>query len=180
MSTHKYPVSSLRSDYLRACAGIVFTSLMLVGASSIPVVSLIVGSILFLFVGFGFQTWNRHLTTIRIDGDGLNVYGLRRRKIQWQQLTGAKLRFFTMKRDRNSGWMELTLLTENGKYKIDSSIQGFNKIAQAVVHSAEANNVVIDKTSVENFNGIGIQTKSSGLPEAAKRFDKFDPWQNNM
>ena len=180
MKEYRYPVSALRGDYLRALAGMLFTGLLLFGASSVPTVFVIVASIFLLFAGFGLQTWLRHMTMIGIEQDGMRIYGIRRRKITWQDLNGTKLKFFTMKRDRDSGWMELTLLTSRGKVKIDSSIDGFNEIAKSVAHAVESREIKIDETSVENFNAIDIQTKSPGLPDAAKRFDKIKPWQNDV
>ena len=58
--------------------------------------------------------------------------------------------------------------------------EGFNDIAAAVAKKSRRKGVVIDENSVENFNALGIQTKSPGLSEAAKKFDKVKPWQDNM
>ena len=71
--------------------------------------------------------------------------------------------------------MELTLFKGKAKTKIDSRLEGFNDIAAAVAKRVEEKGVVIDENSVENFNALGIQTKSPGLPEAAKKFDKVKP-----
>ena len=178
MNGYRYPVSALRGDYLRAGTGMVFSGLFLYGASSVPVMFVIVISVFLLFAGYGVKTWSRHMTMIQLEEEGLRVFGLRRRTINWEDIEGAKLRFFTVKRDRDAGWMELTLTTTVGKFKIESDIDGFNEIAGAVARALEANAVVFDANSVENFNAIGIETNSPGLPEAAKRFDKFKPWQD--
>lgn len=179
MNGYRYPVSSLRGDYFQAGIGMSITGLLLIGASSVPVMFVIIGSLFALFAGFGIKTWSKHMTLIQIEPDGLQIFGLRRRQVSWEDLSGAKLRFFTVKRDRDAGWMELTLFTDKGKVKIESSIDGFNEIAASVAKTVESKNVVIDETSVENFNAIGIATKSPGLPEAAKRFDKVKPWQDH-
>jgi len=178
MKGYRYPVSALRGNYLRAGAGMVFSGLFLYGAISIPVAFAIVGSIFLLFAGFGFKTWSQHMTMIQLDENGLQIFGLRRRQISWEELIGTKLRFFTVKRDRDAGWMELTLMTASSKFKIESDLVGFNDIAVAVVKAIEAKGIVIDENSVENFNSLGITTNSPGLPEAAKRFDKIKPLQD--
>ena len=180
MQRYRYSLSSLRGDYVRAGLGMLFTGLMLIGAISIPVMFFIIATIFLLFVGFGFQTWLRHMTMVCIESDGINIYGIRRRKIFWENLNGTKLRFFSTKRDRDSGWMELTLLTSSGKFKIDSSIDGFNEIAESVAKNLDHRNIKIDATSVENFNAIGVLTNSPGLPEAVKRLDKVKPWKNEI
>ena len=59
MNGHRYPVSALRGDYLRAGTGMVFSGLFLYGASSVPVMFVIVGSVFLLFAGFGVKTWSR-------------------------------------------------------------------------------------------------------------------------
>ena len=180
MDGYRYPITELRGDYFRAGAGMVFFGVLLIGASSIPFWFVVIGSIFLLFLGFGVQTWSRHMTQIQIEPDGLRFYGLRRHEISWDDLTSAKLRFFTVKRDRDAGWMELTLFKGKAKTKIDSRLEGFNDIAAAVAKRVEEKGVVIDENSVENFNALGIQTKSPGLPDAAKKFDKVKPWQDNM
>ena len=178
MKGYRYPVSALRGNYLRAGTGMVFSGLFLYGASSVPVVFVIVASIFLLFAGYGIKTWSQHMTVIHLDQDGLRIFGLRRRQISWDDLTGTKLRFFTVKRDRDAGWMELTLLTAANKFKIESDLKGFNDIAAAVAQAIEAKGIVIDETSVENFNSLGITTNSPGLPEAVKRLDKIKPLQD--
>jgi len=180
MNGYRYPIASLRGDYLRAAAGMLFTGMMLIGASSVPVMFFLIGAIFLLFLVFAIQTWSRHATVIEIGQEGIRFYGLIRRSITWDEMTGAKLRFFTVKRTRDSGWMELTLFKGKKKAKIDSSIEGFNEIAAAVAEKAESKGIRIDENSVENFNSLGIQTKSPGLPEAAKKFDKMKPWEHDM
>ena len=180
MQGYRYSLSSLRGDYVRAGLGMLFTGLMLIGAISVPVMFFIISTIFILFAGFGVQTWLRHLTMVCIETDGINIYGIRRRQISWENLKGTKLRFFSTKRDRDTGWMELTLLTSSGKFKIDSSIDGFNGIAKAVAKNLDGRNIKIDPTSVENFNAIGVATHSPGLPEAVKRLDKVKPWKNEI
>ena len=180
MDGYRYPISELRGDYIRAVAGMLFFGMFLFSASSVPVMFFIIGSIFLLFLGFAVQTWSRHSTVIRIEPHGLRFYSLRRREIAWDDLSSAKLRFFTVKRDRDAGWMELTLFKGKNKTKIDSRLEGFNDIAAAVANKIEEKGVTIDENSVENFNALGIITKSPGLPEAAKKFDKVKPWQDNI
>ena len=180
MDGYRYPISELRGDYIRAVAGMLFFGMFLFSASSVPVMFFIIGSIFLLFLGFAVQTWSRHSTVIRIEPHGLRFYGLRHREIAWDDLSSAKLRFFTVKRDRDAGWMELTLFKGKNKTKIDSRLEGFNDIAAAVANKIEEKGVTIDENSVENFNALGIITKSPGLPEAAKKFDKAKPWQDNI
>ncbi|MGB0551030.1 MAG: hypothetical protein ACPGQV_00410 [Alphaproteobacteria bacterium] len=180
MTGYRYPLASLRGDYIQAGVGTTITGALMISAFSTPVMFFFIGPLFALFAGFGVKTWLKHLTMIEIEPDGLKIYGLRRRRVDWSSVTGAKLRFFTIKRDRDAGWMELTLLTNSRKIKIESTIDGFNEIAEAVARIVESKDIKIDVTSVENFNAIGIQTKSPGLPEAAKKFDKIKPWQDDM
>ena len=180
MSGFRYPVASLRGDYIQAAVGTTITGALMISAFSVPVMFFFIGPLFVLFFGFGLKTWSKHLTMIEIEPSGLQIFGFRRRHVDWNSVTGAKLRFFTIKRDRDAGWMELTLLTDSRKIKIESTIDGFNEIAEAVARIVESKDIKIDETSVENFNAIGIQTKSPGLPEAAKKFDKIKPWQDDM
>ena len=181
MNGYRYPVAALRGDYIRAGIGSVIMGGMMIGAFGVPVMFFIIGSLFLLFFGFGLQTFARHMTMFELEPDGLKVYGLRRKKLLWDELTGARLRFFSVRRERSSGWMELKLTSSgSGKLRIDSALEGFNDIAAAVASAVEAKGIKIDETSVENFRAIGVQTVSPGLPEAAKRFDKERPWQQDI
>ena len=71
MDGYRYPITELRGDYFRAGAGMVFFGVLLIGASSIPFWFVVIGSIFLLFLGFGVQTWSRHMTLIQIEPDGL-------------------------------------------------------------------------------------------------------------
>lgn len=180
MTGYRYPVAALRGDYIRAGIGTLFMGGLMVGAHAVPVMAVLVGGLFLVFLGFGLQTFARHMTMLDIEPEGLRIYGLRRRLLRWDELTGVRLRFFSVKRERSSGWMELTLTAKGGKQRIDSSLDGFSDIARAVAEAVEGKGITIDETSVENFRALGIQTASPGLPEAAKRFDKERPWQQDI
>jgi hypothetical protein len=180
MKRYRYPTSALRGDYIRAGIGVLVTGGMLIGASAVPVMFVLIGAIFLLFLGFGLQTWSRHMSMFEIMPDGLMVYGLRRKKLAWSDLQGARLRFFTTKKDRDAGWMELTILSESGKTRIDSNIEGFKEILSAVAKQTESRGLPLDENSVENLRSLGIETKSPGLPDAAKKWDKSRPWDDEL
>ena len=163
MSGYRYPIKSLGGDYMRAGLGMAVIALPLIGASSVPVVFVILVALFLMFLGFGLQTLSRHMTMITLEPDRLLVFGLRRKQIKWEEIVGVGLKYYSTKKDRGSGWMELTVKTPSSQTKIDSSLDGFNEIAAKVAGVAEENGTKIDEDSIENFAAIGVELRHGEL-----------------
>ena len=159
MSGYRYPIKSLRGDYIRAGLGMAVTALPLIGASSVPFVFVILVALFLMFLGFSLQTLSRHMTMIMLEPDKLMVFGPRRKRIKWEEIVGVGLKYYSTKKDRSSGWMELTVKTPSSQTKIDSSLDGFNEIAAKVAGAAEENGTKIDEDSIENFAALGIRLR---------------------
>lgn len=163
MSDHRYPLESLTGDYLRAAAGILFCGgpLLLVDVGFWPL--LILGGLTVLFAYFAWRTWQRHTTLLTIDDTGLATRSIapphfpwQKADLPWPDLKRYKLSYFSTKRDRTGGWMQLTLHGKGRKFQIDSAIEGFDEVARHAFKAARHNGVSLSDTTLGNLGAIGI------------------------
>ena len=164
MSEHRYPMDSLTGDYLRTAAGVVFCGgpLILVDVGFWPLI--ILGGLTALFTYFGWRTWLRHTTLLTIDDTGLATRSVKQPHVPWQaaalpwpDLQRYKLSYFSTKRDKTGGWMQLTLRGNGRKFQIDSAIDGFDEVARQAFQAARRNGVQFSETTVGNLGAIGIE-----------------------
>lgn len=158
MSTHRYPNRVIMTDYLRAGIGAL---LSLVPLAAVPIAS-IAGTVLsflaVLFVFFGGRTWVRSRTVAELFDEGLDVAALRVKTILWRDITSLELRYFATKRDRSQGWMQLTLRSATTTLRLESSLDGFDRITRAAAHAAIQNHLSLSPSTIENLRSLDLPT----------------------
>ena len=82
--------------------------------------------------------------------------GLLRRHLPWDRLTRCTLGYYSTRRNRDRGWMQLTLKVGRRNLRIDSQIEGFELIVRRAVHAAAARGIAFDHTTQENLRALGI------------------------
>lgn len=152
----QYPLSSLYGDYIRAAIGVGFCSLPLSFVNDSPVLLTILTAVLLLFVGFGAKTALRHLTVIETDDEGIIANGPLGRRIAWRDIDKVALKFYSTQRDTKEGWMQLTLYGATKKMTIESTLNGFDEVADSVIQAGFRNNAQMDETTMENVTAMGI------------------------
>lgn len=155
-SQHFYPPEALRGDYLRAFAGAAFCGFPFLLTPMHAIAVAILGSLTLLFTVHGGRTLLRRLETVVIDDTGLTAGVLYRRHVAWRDLDHVKLRYFSTRRDRSAGWMQLGLRGKGVRVGIDSEIDGFVDICRSVRDAARANGLDLGETTIRNFMAIGI------------------------
>jgi AcrR family transcriptional regulator len=93
-------------------------------------VTLALAAIGLLFVVFGLRTALRHATEIVIDDQGIAAMGPLSRRIEWKAIQRVKLSYYATRRDRQGGWMHMTLRGQGGTIRLDSALEGFDDIAR--------------------------------------------------
>lgn len=166
MSEHRYDVRVLTGDYIRAGGGVLLTwgPLMIVEAA--PVMVYILGALGGVFAVFGIRTLIRQMTTIEVSETGIRAKGPTGKAVSWDGLNAMKLAYYSTRRDRQRGWMHLTLRGDAGKISVDSSIDGFDAVAQAALDAALAHKLVLSDVTRANFEALGISPETSGLPDS--------------
>ena len=158
MTDFKYPIGSLRGDYLRAAIGLFVTVGLLVAATKITIFQYLFAAGAIRFLGFFLRTAQRHLTVFRITTGALYAKGPFGKTIQLSAVTDIRLRYFSTMKDRNGkgGWFELTLKSSTNKISIDSTITGFEQIMRTCINIIHENKLNLSETTVENFSSAGF------------------------
>ena len=155
-SSHRYPARAVLLDYLYSGLGILLTLGPLGLAASAGPAAWFLGGLAALFAVYGVRTVLRHRTCLRVSEEGLVVEGLLRRHLRWDRLTRCTLGYYATRRHRDRGWMQLTLKAGGPRLRIDSQIEGFDRIVRRAVHAAAGCGIALDHTTQENLRALGI------------------------
>lgn len=170
MSVHRYDKHSVRADLRRAATGLILTvaPILLLGDSIVA--SAILGVLALLFLAFGLRTALRGMALVHVTEHGLSfdslgarvprLPGLAPRTIAWRDIRKVGLRFFSLKRDRSEGWMELSLGDGRQSLRLDSTLDGFKDIVARAAAAARANGVALSDSTQANLAALGIRAAS--------------------
>ena len=156
VSRHRYPPRAVMLDYLYSGLGLLFTLGPLGLAASGGPAAWVLGALAALFAVYGIRTMLRHRTWLGVSEDGITVHGLVRRHLPWEQLTRCTLGYYSTRRKRDRGWMQLTLKAGRRSLRIDSQIEGFNTIVRRAARASTARGIALDHTTRENLRALEI------------------------
>lgn len=166
MTAHRYAMSELGSDYARGGAGLALTALPLAFLPMHWIVAVLFAIATLIFLAFLLRTWLRHRSVVETSDDGIVAHGPLGARIAWRDLSAFRLRYFSVRRDRQRGWMQLQLRGGSGRgLKIESTISGFEEIVTLAHDAALANRLAVDDTSQANLMSLGVVAPKSGLAE---------------
>ena len=155
MTQHRYPIKSLILDYLRAGVGLSLTAGPLIITDIFTITAYILLFLALLFTVFAIRTVLRQITTVALTSSGVESTGLFRAKLDWCRLERVRLRYYTTRRDRRNGWMQLSLMgPRTRQIKLDSSLEGFEDIALAAAREARNRGIVLDSTTTDNLYAL--------------------------
>ena len=153
--TYRYPWRAMLPDYARACVGMGCTLIPLLfmdAAGAVAVVLLFLGLI---FALFALQAVLRQATRIAV-----NEREIRARPLgpclAWDALSGLKLAYFSVRRDRSGGWMELTLQSGRRRLRIDSRLEGFSEVVRQAAAAATDACLHLDSATISNLANLSI------------------------
>lgn len=161
MTRHVYPTSALLGDYARAAAGFFPTAAILTTASVGAIAGTVLGGFAALFAVFGVRTALRHGTQIEATETALSTSGLRRISIPWCELDRLKLAYYSTRRDRREGWLQLELRAGSSTLRLDSRIEGFVDLVQASARAAERNSLSFSPATVTNLQALGVSVRAA-------------------
>ena len=156
MTIYRYHRRDLKADLLRASLGVAacVTPLFFIAPGSTATYVLAVPAIFFSL--FGLRTWLHIRTQVTLDDTAIKMTGWTSGRIAWQNLSSLKLSYFSTRRDREAGWMQLTLCAEHNKIVLHSTLEGFEDICQHAFRVAKARNIEMSDATAENFAVIGL------------------------
>jgi hypothetical protein len=150
----RYPVAALRADYGRAAAGFALTAGPLAFAFPTPAVRYVLATFAGLFGLYALRTVRRQLTRFELSESGLRAIGPLGSSLRWEDLRDVELRYFSTRRDRSRGWMQLRVRGRGRALALDSGLAGFDAIARYALAEAHARDVAVSQTTHTNFSAL--------------------------
>ena len=160
MIEYRYPPRELASDYARAGFGLAVTAGPLFFLHATPVMVWVLAVFAALFAAFGARTAIRHLTIVRVGDTGIAAVGPMGVSIDWNDLGRMALSYYSTRRDRTHGWMQLSLSGRGRTLRLDSTIAGFPAIVAKAVRQAELQRLELSPATVGNLAAMGIETRA--------------------
>lgn len=153
----RYPRQTLWADYIRASAGALLCGLPLLFLEVNHWLALVLFAGFVLFALFLARTALRHRTRYLLASDTLCADGPAGGVVEWSRLDRLKLSYFSTKRDRSDGWMQLTVGSAGGRaVKIDSSLDGFHDVVERAAEAAGATQLSLSRATRANLRAMGI------------------------
>lgn len=165
MSEYRYSAAALKGDLVRAGIGFVLCATPLAFVSLETWVVLLLAAPAGLFVLFGVRTWLRRGVRVAVDEAGIGAAGLTSAHISWGDLQRFKLSYFSTRRDRSNGWMQLNLRGPSGRLSIDSNLEGFDDVCRRAFRAAADNDIELSGASLRNLAELGLVTDRNASPQ---------------
>src|SRR6516165_6506681 len=156
MTCYAYPTSAMYGDYLRAAVGFVPTATILAIMPVGLVGATVLSGFATLFAVFGVRTIVRQGTRFEITKSALRASGLRRTSIAWRELDGMTLAYYSTRRDRRDGWMQLELRSGWKKVRLDSRIEGFADLVSRSASAAKVRGLTLNAATSANLAALGV------------------------
>jgi hypothetical protein len=168
MSVHAYPRTAALGDLVRAGFGMSAAALPLAAITTGPAITVILLAVLALFAALGFRAALLLLTRFEIDETGITAVGPLNRAVSWRDLRTVELAYYSTRRDRSGGWLQLTLVGERCRVSVDSRLDGFRRLATIAADAACARNLTLDPATRSNLEAIGVRYGDTRSPVGAQ------------
>ena len=156
---YQYTLSVLAPHYIRGGIGIVLMGgpLLFADTTDIAAAILAIGAAAFTF--HVLHTVLQHACTIECDAAGIAVRGAVTRYIVWTELRDVRVRYFSTRRDRQNGWMQLVLKGPHATIRIESTLSGFDDIVAVAVKAADQNKLSLSPITLGNIEVLRLQNR---------------------
>jgi hypothetical protein len=151
----RYSRRALALDYARSCGGAALCGGLLLLASPAPVAGAFLAAAAALFLVYFTRTVCRQLTHIELDEAGIRARGPWGAEIRWENLRSMRLNYYSTRADREEGWMQLRLRDAARTIRLDSDLQDFAELVQAVAEHASRRGLALDAASLDNLRALG-------------------------
>lgn len=158
MAHLRYDKRSLAGDYLRGGAGLAVTGIPLLLTPMIGTFQTIIGIVALLFAGFILRTWLRSRASIELSDEAILQHGPIRGGVRWAGLSQLDLRYYSTRRDKQQGWMQLTLKDrDGGKIVLESTLEDFQAVLVRAAEAAGRNGLALSQATAENLAAAGVR-----------------------
>ncbi len=156
MTTHRYPRGAIVADYARGGVGLAVTGLPLVATPLATTITVIFSGLATLFGIYVVRTWMRASQAIEIDASSIRRVGPRALTIPWDDMREFELRYFSTRRDKEGGWMELKVGDGARRLAMESSLEDFDTVARHCFLVARRNALELSPTTQDNLRALGL------------------------
>jgi len=164
ITRHVYPTTAMIGDYLRAAAGLVPTGVIFAVEPVGTVAATVLGSFAAIFGIFGLRTVLRHGTRLEMTDTELRAHSAWSCTIPWAELDRLRLGYYSTRRDRQSGWMQLELGAGGARVRLDSRIAGFDRLVRRAAEVAATRGLELNEATLANLEALGIRLPELGAP----------------
>lgn len=169
MSSHQYSSKALAADYFRSALGVFAPLALIFFTELLPLVFYFMAALALLFGMYGLRTAWRQGTVLTVDGNGVRqegpLGGLLDRAVDWSDLRDIRLRYYSTRRDRSAGWMQLIVRGTAGRIRMDSNLPGFEDIVRQACAEARERRLTTDPATAANLSSLGLSA-GDGAAEA--------------
>jgi hypothetical protein len=154
-ASFRYPARALAADYARGGLGLAASAGPLALVDPAPVVAWFLAALAALFLVYLARTVRRQLTTIELNETGIRASGPLGAGIRWEELRSVRLDYYSTRRDREGGWMQLKLSGAGRALRVDSELERFAELARTAAGEARRRGCELDPDSLENLKALG-------------------------
>jgi len=152
----RYPWRSLWPDYAGSAVGLACAlGPLAFVAPAAPIAWALAATAALFLVYFG-RTLCRQLTQFELDEAGIRARGPFGGVIRWEDLRALRLAYYSTRRDREGGWMQLRLRDARRTIRIESDLDGFVELVRASAGQARRRGVDLDEPTRANLQALGI------------------------
>ena len=151
-----YPARSLWPDYTRAGIGLAIALLPMPWVPPGSIGNWVLALLALLFGGFAAMTWVKQRSTVQMSPAGIRLHGPFGRSIAWSALDRLALRFYSTRKERGHGWMQMKLSGGGATITIDSNLDRFELVAARAARAAAERALALDPTTLANLESLGL------------------------
>jgi hypothetical protein len=153
---YRYPLGAVIIEVMQGAAGFALTVGVLRFAQPAGLLIWVLAAAAGLFLVYFARAVVRYLTRFELDERGIRALGPQARDIAWPNLRGLRLDHYTTRSDRSGGWMQLVVRGARGSIRIDSSLEGFDRLAVALAEEATRSGCPFDASTRANYRALGF------------------------
>ena len=153
-SRYRYPRRALWLACAGSAAGVAAALGLLGFAQLAAPVAWVASAVAALFLVYFARTVCRQLTHFELDETGIRARGPMGVAIRWEELRSLRLDYYSTRRDREEGWMQLKLGDAQHTIRIDSELDGFAELARAAARAAAARGIALDASTLSNLDAL--------------------------
>lgn len=165
-SRHGYSSEGIWSEAVRAGLGLVLGLGLMAVAPPGGAMFFVGTALALLFAAYGAAVGIRRRTVILADAEGIAAetglppampFGLGSRRLRWDEVTAVSLRYFSTRRDRSGGWMQLTVTGRDGSIVAQSTISDFPALARRSARAGLRNGLALGTATRRNLEALGLR-----------------------